>query len=320
MLKPNSHLKNNATTSTNNLKANTNNNKPELTNILPLELVLSLNQTTASHNNREDDYITKNILQFFNLSLNDQNHQHATAPNSTNSPPIDKLDLFKTKKIIDYLNFIRFNNTPITLPKNEPVVLTSDASSKITIPCFSVVLLTNSPSSNRPLFDSDADQNNETTEYPTNWSYHYKIELNDDRGKAIARQVFYRLESKKSFQMPLCCRSNWVSPLLKSTTRIQPSKYMVRLNINCQKYDLMLFFYRLLFEKCPNYSKKDFSLFILSQNTHKLTPKQEISVEFQLSLKNDTSVNPQKVANSYLIYNIQDRMVFENVVNLLGRF
>ena len=170
---------NSSATSTNDSK--TNDSKPPL-NILPLELVLSLNQTSVSTtSNREDDYITRNILQFFNLSLNDQKQQNSNVP-----LPIDKIDLFKTKKIIDYLNFIRFNNTPINLPKNEPVVAAADATSKIAIPCFSLVLLTNSPSNNRPLFDSDLEQN-ETFEYPTNWSYHYKIELNDDRGKAIAR-------------------------------------------------------------------------------------------------------------------------------------
>lgn len=160
--------------------------------------------------------------------------------------------------------------------------------------------------------------------------------------------------------MPLCCRSNWVAPIQRPTMTLtapsppqqipkipsSPSKYIVRLNINCQNYDLMLFFYRLLFEKCPNYSKKDFSLFVLSQHRYQLdqasrvgqsagaaaaavtspgSPSHsadEVTVEFQISLKNDdTNARVvERLANSYLVYNVDDRHTFENIIQLLDGF
>lgn len=99
------------------------------------------------------------------------------------------------------------------------------------------------------------------------------------------------------------------------------------MNINCQNYDLMLFFYRLLFEKCSNYSKKDFSLFVLSQQKYQLDSvdggsSDEITIEFQISLKNDdtNTRTVEKLAHSYLVYNVDDRRTFDNIVNLLGGF
>lgn len=266
---------------------------------LPLELVLSVNKSI-----KEDDFITKNIINFYNLSLNEH---HTTQPSH--------LDLFKTKKIIDYLNFIRFNN----LIQNENP---SDMSpkSKITVPSYSIILLTNSQ--NQKLF---ANQNELKEDKLCNpWAYHHKIELNDENGHTIARQVFFKLNHKCSIKVPLCCRSNWIAPISPLNNQL-PKKYITRLNINCKNYDLMLFFYRLLFDKFPNFSKKDFSLFILIQNNHKLNNPEtnlheQISVEFQLSLKYDPSVSVNKIPNSFLIYKISDRSTFENVVRLLEGF
>lgn len=116
-----------------------------------------------------------------------------------------------------------------------------------------------------------------------------------------------------------------------------PTKYIVRLNINCQNYDLMLFFYRLLFEKCPNYSKKDFSLFILSQHRYPLCENtsnseqsgksnnnnnDEMIVEFQLSLKHDESCVRaiEKLPSTYLVFNVDERRTFDNIVHLLDGF
>lgn len=179
------------------------NNTP---NLLPLELVIGLNQSSSDNNaSQQDEFITKNILEFFNLSLSNE------ANNSRSNS-----GWLKTKKIVDALNFIRFSSAP-TIPASNSSSLTlspfssssptssrnsdrsdrllsssSSASSqqndaKISLPCFSLVLLTNSPSTCRPLVDKESGLNGDSGS--NNWYYHYKIELNDDRGKPIARQV-----------------------------------------------------------------------------------------------------------------------------------
>ena len=75
----------------------------------------------------------------------------------------------------------------------------------------------------------------------------------------------------------------------------------------------MIFFYRLLFDKCKNFSKKDFSVFILNQDEN---------VEMQLSLKqhNLSRVNVENFKNTKLVYNVMSREVFENILRLLDGF
>ncbi|RNA30628.1 hypothetical protein BpHYR1_051210 [Brachionus plicatilis] len=250
---------------------------------LPIELILSVNRLE-----KEDIYITKNVIKFFKLSTNEQK--------------LNQNDLAKTNKLIEHLNFIRFNHFPVNQAETK-------TSNKVAVTNFSLILLTNIP--NHKIIVNQPEVSDE------NWFYHHKIELNDENGQILARQVFFKLNhaAKTNFQAPLCCRSNWIPPKsdLNNTINMK-KKYIIRLNINCKNYDLMLFFYRLLFDKYPNFSKKNFSLFILNQQN---SPDQ---VEFQLSLKSDQSVSVKKISNSNLIYKINDRTVFINVIRLLDGF
>ena len=79
-------------------------------------------------------------------------------------------------------------------------------------------------------------------------------------------------------------------------------------------------FYRLLFDKYPNYTKKHFSVFILKKNFTTLDDNDaDSNVEFQLSLKYDPSLNPYPLNNKVnLIYCIKSRELFENAVSLLN--
>ncbi|CAF0861569.1 unnamed protein product [Brachionus calyciflorus] len=245
---------------------------------LPIELVLSVNKLE-----KEDIYISKNIVNFFNLSPGENNVGN---------------EFSKTLKILDCLNFIRFNHFPVVNQKEQ----FQNQPNKTIVSNFSLILLTNIPNQKISL-----NQNEISDE---NWSYHHKIELNDDNGQTLARQVFFKL----NFQAPLCCRSNWIPPKNNQPNHSN-RKYIIRLNINCRNYDLMLFFYRLLFDKYPSFSKKDFSMFILmSQNSL------NENIEFQISLKKDSLVHVKKIPNSNLIYKISDRVVFENILRLLDGF
>lgn len=198
---------------------------------LPVELILPINKSI-----KEDEFISKSIVNFFDLGL--------TNP---------KADLAKTKKLIDYLNFIRF--APRASTQNEPQ---AKSTSRINVPTYSIILLTNSP--NQKILLNQNEPNPETP-----WSYHHKIELNDENGQTIARQIFFKLNlftkpNSSIRYVPLCCRSNWLPPVASTQNQHSSSsfhkKYITRLNINCKNYDLMLFFYRLLFDKYPNFSKK----------------------------------------------------------------
>lgn len=85
----------------------------------------------------------------------------------------------------------------------------------------------------------------------------------------------------------------------------------------------MLFFYRLLFSKCSNYSKKDFSLFVLKTsvldnlNFRNSSP---ITIEYQLSLKYDPNVSVQTSKNTALVYQINDHELFKNVTRILDKY
>lgn len=150
------------------------------------------------------------------------------------------------------------------------------------------------------------------------WSYHYKVELTDPLGKPIARQLFYKLNTP---QLPiLFSRSNWSSPYtnqLKLNNNL--IKYIIRLNINCRNFEMMLFFYRILFNKCANYSKKDFSLFVLKKI---LSITDNTEFEYQLSLKqhDSSSILVDDSAKSSLLYKIDDRATFEYICRLLAGY
>ena len=165
----------------------------------------------------------------------------------------------------------------------------------------------------------------------TDLKYHHKVELKDEREKVVARQVFYELNN----YLPLFCKTNWLpsNPSLDSSkaknnyknVKIE-SKYILRLNINCKNYDLMLMFYRLLFDKYPNYTKKHFSVFILKSRLNGREDEGEeeeedddSNIEFQLSLKFDPNLKPYALNNKVnLVYCVKSRELFENVVSLLS--
>ena len=82
-------------------------------------------------------------------------------------------------------------------------------------------------------------------------------------------------------------------------------------------------FYRLLFDKYANYTKKNFSVFILTNQSKKanqdeLSDDEDATVEFQLSLKFDPKLCPYVLNNKVnLIYCVKSRDLFENVISLL---
>ena len=124
-------------------------------------------------------------------------------------------------------------------------------------------------------------------------------------------------------------RSNWTPPQNLRTATTSPSpninnpcKYIIRLNINCVHYDSMLYFYRLLFSKCCNYSKQHFCLFVLKTTRleDQQQPNSSVSIEYQLSLKYDPTVIVEASRNSSLILQINDRQAFENIINVLQKY
>lgn len=85
----------------------------------------------------------------------------------------------------------------------------------------------------------------------------------------------------------------------------------------------MLYFYRLLFSKCSNYSKKNFSLFVLKTSrldNISVNKASLITVEYQLSLKYDPNAIVQTSKNTALIYQVNDFELFNKIVRVLERY
>jgi hypothetical protein len=290
----------------------------------PVELVLRVGPS-------EEAQISKSVVEFYNLAQNsDQARKQANF-----DPVAETLSQLKAKQLISYLNFIRFTHDQTTESNSSKSMITesnnNSKNSKTAVPSFSLILLTNSPISSQTCAPA-------STVNPNAWSYQYKIELNDEQGRTLARQLFYKLACQS--KTPLCCNSNWISPLstASQSTRSNspqnppPLKYIIRLNMNCKNYDLMLFFYRLLFAKYPSYSKPHFTLFVLQQNDHKfkilneignsLEPQVEeetVFVDFQFSLKHDSSVIVEQSPMT-LVHNVYDPAVFTSLVGLFDGF
>lgn len=270
----------------------------------PIQLIIEANTRSQIINT------SKHLIEFFDIGI-------PKSPHQTQRNECSIRDLPQRNKIVKHLNFIRFTsalstNESSTVLNEISEEISSDYSNseKINVPNLSLILLTNTNRQNS-LNDSKLNKNT--------WSYHHQIELNDENGATIARQIFYKLNSD-SIKFPLCCRSNWIPPPLSechssqnSVNLINSQKYIVRLNINCKNYELMIFFYRLLFDKCKNFSKKDFSVFVLNQNEN---------IEMQLSLKqhNLDRVNVNNFKNTKLVYNVMSREIFENILRLLDGF
>jgi hypothetical protein len=269
----------------------------------PIELCLSLDP-----NLNEDVYMSQNVVQFFNLAVNQ----------SDTDEKVSKVSAQKAKQIINGLNFIRFNYSSVKTVNDPPKVSNlSDTNNGLKlVPNFSLILLTNIPSTASSL---NLNSNGIDASLHKNWSYKYKVELNDEHGRTLARQLFYKLNKTNHLNnFPLCCNTNWTSPLSVQKKITNKQKCIIRLNLNCKNYDLMLFFYRLLFSKYQNYSKKNFTLFILNQSEHKIRTddgeEESITIEFQLSLKNDPNivvdVNSDSKQPTSLVYNVESRESF----------
>ena len=247
---------------------------------------------------------SRHLVDFFDIGASKLQSENATDESR------------QRNKIINQLNFIRFassansSGAESAFGTDHGDECHSDQLSRVRIkvPSLSLILLTNTNRQN-VLNDSKLSKNT--------WSYHHQVELNDENGSTIARQIFFQLNND-ALKFPLCCRSNWVPPLPAGYSThpanvLNSQKYIVRLNVNCKNYELMIFFYRLLFDKCKNYSKKDFSVFVLSQNEN---------IEMQLSLKqhNLNKVAVETFRNTKLVYNVMSREVFENILRLLDGF
>ncbi len=283
---------------------------------LPLSLLLTIN-------GNEQFKTIKTILKFYNLIDLDP----------INKPLLVKQQIdSQSRNIIEHFNCIRFR--PIN--KQQQQQLNTNQfykqqqkqhliDSKIKIPNFSLILITNN--SSKIVTNSNNNDDDYFNLDHSGWSYHHKVELNDSTGRSLARQLFFKLNNTN---LPLLfSRSNWHSPMqqhtqLKGTKNV---KYIIRLNVNCKNFEMMLFFYRLLFSKCANYSKKDFSLFVLK----KMVSIQDNSeFEYQLSLKqhdptttcfdNNNNNSNNNASQSALVYKIDDRQQFDHICRLLAGY
>lgn len=260
----------------------------------PIELMLN-----TAH--EDEILLSKNVIQFYNLD------SQSSGKRGKKSHQINSM--FKCNKIIEYLNFVRLNKN-MTEEGSSNDQSSPLGFNKIPVSTFSLILLANNK-------NNITETVNDSYENYDAWSYHYKVELNDELGRILARQLFYSMNASR---FPLCCNSNWTTPT-SSNKSTSPTKYIIRLNINCQNFDLMLFFYRLLLVKYPNYSKKNFTMFVLLQDEYTTSQGETMLVEFQLSLKYDPDVRVDKQsASSSLVYNMYDQTAFSNLLGLLDGF
>jgi hypothetical protein len=201
------------------------------------------------------------------------------------------LDFFNLKindSLLNEFNLIRFVGGPVTPTAVQPQLRQTTAN-PIKAPACSILL-----------FSSNCPDNDEQTSPLKGWKYHHKLELKDERQHVIARQTFY----EHSTDMPLFCMSSIRKDVPNETT-----KRIIRLNINCRNFELMLIFYRLLFDKYSNFSKRHFSVFILYQTK---------SFELQLSLKYDENIEPYRLDGVSLIHYIESSNEFNHVLYMLN--
>jgi hypothetical protein len=211
---------------------------------------------------RNPNKIIENILNFFNLKVNDF--------------------------LLNEFNFIRFASSPI-IPTSVQTQLSKQAQTNpVKAPAYSILLFTSNYA------------NDESSRLGKGWRYHHKLELKDEKQHVIARQTFY----EQSLDLPLFCMSN-----IRQDIMVEHTKRIIRLNINCRNFDSMLIFYRLLFDKYSNYSKRNFSVFILYQAK---------SFELQLSLKYDESIEPYKLDGVSLMHFIESSNEFNTILHLLN--
>lgn len=203
---------------------------PALGDFRPLDFVIGLKTSDHQHTSQDASQIAKSILEFFNLTLHttDAKSRAHTLEWTKTKKIIDALNFirFGSTKVSNSSPSESSSNmwtvgedcttaatsvspSPISSDRSDrllssssscsssPLGIGTESGCKLGVPSFSLVLLTNSPSTCRPLVDQDVDvdsqpsnNSNESSSLSSfNWLYHYKIELNDERGKPIARQV-----------------------------------------------------------------------------------------------------------------------------------
>jgi hypothetical protein len=242
----------------------------------PIQLLFKLDQYEKLN-------LVKNLTNFFNLT--DKNKE----------------------SLLEKFNFIQFSNIKNLQIDNQNQNLNENNTNQLlNTPSYSFILFTINNNNNNIIKD----------ESKSDFKYHHKVELKDEREQVAARQIFYEL----SKNLPLFCKTNWIPTNILTITNTNiktESKYIIRLNINCKNYDLMLMFYRLLFDKYPNFSKKNFSVFILTNEEEE--NEDESNIEFQFSLKYDENLKPYVLNDKVIfIYCVKSRDLFENAISLLN--
>lgn len=137
---------------------------------LPLSLLISVKDKT------ELDYTTRNILNFYNLFdstvISGEHYLNNLVEKESN------------KSIVKHLNFIRLNNNyspPTRVGQSQPNLTVTDQAE---IPSFSCILITNNS-----IISTTGKQNNLSQLNRNDWSYHHKVDLNDQNGKVVLSLV-----------------------------------------------------------------------------------------------------------------------------------
>jgi len=118
------------------------------------------------------------------------------------------------------------------------------------------------------------------------WNFHHKIELLDEYRQIIARQDYYEL----SHLLPL-----W------SISHIPCNRHIiVRFNIFTKNFDIMVRFYKHLFQRKPDSSKSGFVLFHLPSSIHN-------KFLYQLSIKYSPSIESYSISQgAYLKFRLNN--------------
>ncbi|CAF0842595.1 unnamed protein product [Rotaria sordida] len=118
------------------------------------------------------------------------------------------------------------------------------------------------------------------------WNFHHKIELLDEYKQIIARQDYYEL----SHLLPL-----WSISHIRYNRQI-----IIRFNIFTKNFDLMLKFYKHLFQRKPNSSKTGFVLFNLSSSINS-------KLLYQFSIKYSPSIQSYTISQgAYLKFQLNN--------------
>ncbi|CAF0791401.1 unnamed protein product [Adineta steineri] len=119
------------------------------------------------------------------------------------------------------------------------------------------------------------------------WNFHHKIELLDEYRKIIARQDYYEL----SHSLPL-----WSISHIPNNRNI-----IIRFNIFTKNFDIMVNFYKHLFQRNPDSSKSGFVLFNLSSiSIHN-------KLHYQLSIKYSPSIESYTISQgAYLKFRLNN--------------